>query len=69
MQGTDIPVKVIKCNNNFLVEQICTYFNESVRKGKFPKCLKIPNITPAFKKSTRAIECLIEGRGWNKWRG
>ena len=31
-------------------EQICTYFNESVAKEKFPNCLKLANITPVFEK-------------------
>ena len=48
--ATNIPVKVIKSNSNFLSEQICTYFNESVAKEKFPNCLKLANITPVFEK-------------------
>ena len=51
IQATDIPVKVIKGNNNFFAEQICAYFNESIGKGKFPNCLKTPSIAPVFKKS------------------
>ena len=31
-------------------EQICACFNESISKGKFPKYLKLANITPCFKK-------------------
>ena len=50
IQATDIQVKVIKSKSNFFAEQICTYFNESIGKGKFPNCLKLSNIAPVFKK-------------------
>ena len=50
IQTTDITIKVIKGNSNLLAERICAYFNESIDKGKFPNCLKLANITPAFKK-------------------
>ena len=50
IQVTDIQVKVIKSKSNFFAEQICTYFNESIGKGKSPNCLKLSNIAPVFEK-------------------
>ena len=50
IQESDIPVRVIKANENFLAEAICFYFNKSLENGKFPNCLKLANITPVFKK-------------------
>ena len=48
-----IRVKIIKTNENFFAEAICFYFNESLENGKFPRCLKLTNITPVFKKGAR----------------
>ena len=56
IQATEIPVKAVKRNINFFVEQICTYINESIGKEKFSNCLKLANITPAFKNGARTSE-------------
>ena len=53
IQKSDIPVKIIKANENFFAEVICFYFNKSLENGKFPNCLKLANITPVFKKGVR----------------
>ena len=53
IQESDIPVKIIKANENFFAEAICFYFNKSLENGKFPNCLKLANITPVFKKGPR----------------
>ena len=53
IQESDIPVKIIKANENFFAEAICFYFNKSLENGKFPNCLKLANITPVFKKGAR----------------
>ena len=53
IQESDIPVKIIKVNENFFAEAICFYFNKSLENGKFPNCLKLANITPVFKKGAR----------------
>ena len=53
IQESDIPVKIIKANENFFAEVICFYFNKSLENGKFPNCLKLANITPVFKKGAR----------------
>ena len=50
IQESDIPIKIIKANENFFAEIICFYFNISLENGKFPSCLKLSNITPVFKK-------------------
>ena len=56
IQESDIPVKIIKANENFFAEAICFYFNKSLENGKFPNCLKLANITPVFKKGPRTSE-------------
>ena len=53
IQKSDIPVKIIKANENFIAETICFYFNKSLENGKFPNCLKLANIIPIFKKGPR----------------
>ena len=53
IQESDIPVKIIKENENFFAEAICFYFTKSLENGKFPNCLKLANITPVFKKDSR----------------
>ena len=50
IQESDIPIKIIKSNENFFAEAICFYFNKSLENGKFPNCLKLANIIPLFKK-------------------
>ena len=40
IQESDIPVKIIKANENFFAEAICFYFNKALENGKFPNCLK-----------------------------
>ena len=51
IQESDIPVKIIKANEDFFA--ICFYFNKVLEDGKFPNCLKLANIKPVFKKSLR----------------
>ena len=53
IQGSNIPVKIIKTNENFFAESICFYFNKSLENCKFCNCLKLANITPVFKKGAR----------------
>ena len=53
IQESDIPVKIIKANENFFAEAICFYFNKSLENGKFSNCLKLGNITQVFKKGAR----------------
>ena len=53
IKESDIPVKIIKANENFFAEAICFYFNISLENGKFANCLKLANITPFFKKGAR----------------
>ena len=53
IQESDIPVKIIKANENFFAETICFYFNKALENGKFLNCLKFANMTPVFKKGPR----------------
>ena len=54
IQKGDVPVKIIKTNDNFFAEAISFYSNKSLENGKFRNCLKLANITPAFKRGARA---------------
>ena len=49
-QYTDLPVKILKENSDIFGNYICYFFNDCVKRGDFPSILKIPNITPVFKK-------------------
>ena len=53
IQESDIPVKIVKANENFIAEAICFYFNKSLENGKFPNCLKLANVASVFKKGAR----------------
>ena len=53
IQESNIPLKLIKENSDLFAEMICKCFNESLEKSKFPDCLKLANVTPAFKKGAR----------------
>ena len=60
IQESDIPVKIIKANENFFAEAICFYFNKSLENGKFPNCLKLANITPVFKKGASTPKIIVQ---------
>ena len=49
IQESDVPVRIIKANENFFAEAICFYFNKSLENGKFPNCLKLANVKLVFK--------------------
>ena len=53
IQESDIPVKIIKANENFFAEGICFYFNKSLENCKFPNCLKIAKSHQFSKKAVR----------------
>ena len=38
---SDIPIDIIKANENFFAEAICFYFNKSLENDNFPNCLKL----------------------------
>ena len=50
IQKSDIPVKIVKSNDNFLPDAIYFHFKKSLENGKFPNSLKLANITPVFKR-------------------
>ena len=50
IKDSEVPVKIIKVNENFFAEASCFYFSKSLENNKFPNCLKLANITPIFKK-------------------
>ena len=62
IQESDIPVKIIKANENFFAETFCFYFNKALENGKFPSCLKLANITPVFSKKAHVHQKIIIDR-------
>ena len=53
MQENNIPVKVLKDNANFFVEQINLQFNKGICSPKYAESFKLSNITSAFKQDSR----------------
>ena len=53
VQDTDIPVKILKENAEYLAEYICLQLNEAICASKFPASFKFANITPVFKQGSR----------------
>ena len=49
-QDSDILVKVLKENANFLIEYLYIFFNEVTELSNFPSWLENDNITAVFKK-------------------
>ena len=49
MQGTDIPVKILKENACFFAEEITLQFNEGICSSEYTEFFKFANIAPAFK--------------------
>ena len=58
IQDTDIPVKVLKENEEFFAEQI--YLNELISTSQFPASfklqIKVTNVTLAFKQGSRNLK-------------
>ena len=52
-QDTDIPVKILKGNEEIFAEQIYLQFNEGIFVSKYPSNFKFADITPAFKQGSR----------------
>ena len=55
MQGTDIPVKILKENACFFAEEITLQFNEGICSSEYTEFFKFANIAPAFKQSSRNL--------------
>ena len=53
MQGTDIPVKILKENALYFAEYICLHFYKAICASKFPASFKFANGTPVFKQGSR----------------
>ena len=54
-KASDIPVSVIK-RTSFLISPMLSHlFNNCMRSGVFPTCLKVGKITPIFKKGDREL--------------
>ena len=46
----DVPVKILKLNNDIFSQYLCQIFNESIEAANFPNELKYADITPVYKK-------------------
>ena len=46
----DIPVKILKLNNDLFSQYLCQIFNESIEAGNFPNELKYADITQLYNK-------------------
>ena len=55
-QDTDIPVKILKGNEEFFAEHIYLQFNEGIFVSRYPSSFKFANITPAFKQGSRNLK-------------
>ena len=53
-QESDIPNKIVKDNHDIFVHFIHKSLNQAIECSKFPKALKMANITPIFKKTERS---------------
>ena len=45
-----MPTKVIKGNSDISSSFLCTSFNSSIKRSKFPQWLNLADITPLYKK-------------------
>ena len=59
----DVPVKILKLNNDIFSQYLCQIFNESIEAANFPNELKYADITPVYKKiidtKKRIIDLLV----------
>ena len=53
--ATDIPIKCIKLSNAIISPILTVIFNRCITEGIFPDDLKIAQITPIFKKGSKAL--------------
>ena len=53
VQDTDISVKKLKDNADFLAEYIYLQYNEAIKSSNFPNCFKFANTPAAFKQGSR----------------
>ena len=49
-QSSYIPLKTVKENIDIFNDSLCVSFNSSIKSRKFPKNLKLADITPLHKK-------------------
>ena len=54
-KASDIPVSVIKRTAFFISPMLCKLYNDCMKSGVFPSCLKVGKITPIFKKGDREL--------------
>ena len=55
-QETDLPVKILKENEDYFVEFICIQFNDSVHSSKFYLLLNVPTSLLFSKMNTETIK-------------
>ena len=54
-KASDIPVSVIKRTSFLISPTICYLYNNCMKSGTFPNCLKVGKITPIYKKGDREL--------------
>ena len=52
-QSSDIPIKILKENTDVFINFLCNSFNNSIKLTTFPEILKLPYITPLYKKGKK----------------
>ena len=69
----NIPVKILKLNNNMFSQYLFQIFNESIKAANFPNELKYADITPICKKirdtKKRFIDLLVLYLSYPKYSG
>ena len=55
-QDSDVPVKILKSNNDIFSEFVHNALNRSFKSSKFPPILKLTNITPIQKKEKQDLK-------------
>ena len=55
-QSSDIPIKVLKENNDIFSNFLCNSFNNSIKLSTFPEILKHADIPPLYKKGKKRYQ-------------
>ena len=55
-QSSDIPINVLKENNDIFSNFLCNSFNNSIKLSTFPEILKHADISPLYKKGKKDVK-------------
>ena len=56
----DIPVKILKLNNDIFSQYLSQIFNESIEAANFPNKLKYADVTPVYNKMIDTKKKIID---------